>query len=227
MKQDLRIAKGLETKNKILNCAKAEFYKNGYKRAKISDIAAAAGVPIGLFTYYFKTKSTIVVHIHDDFMSNIKVFVKNLKWAKYDTPLFNYTLQKYIYYETIFSDQNVLSFFYESVANNLNYESMCNFLKCKYEEYIRYYNLDISPQRLEILVVFDSGGELTLILKYIEEKLPLDKKQFIEFSVFNDASLSGIPKGEIQRVSDKIMNKIAELDLSSLSLLNQRAIEQL
>ena len=50
---DLRIAKGLETKQLIYDTAKKEFYQNGYKKTTIQTVTLYAGVQRGLFAYYF------------------------------------------------------------------------------------------------------------------------------------------------------------------------------
>jgi AcrR family transcriptional regulator len=48
-----------DTKQRILDCGKAEFLKNGYKNASLRSIAKAAGVTTGAIYGYFPDKSTL------------------------------------------------------------------------------------------------------------------------------------------------------------------------
>ncbi|PKM52897.1 MAG: TetR/AcrR family transcriptional regulator, partial [Firmicutes bacterium HGW-Firmicutes-5] len=52
--------KGIQTRNHLYEISKKCFYEQGYEKTKIKDIVTAADTPIGLFTYYFKTKDNIV-----------------------------------------------------------------------------------------------------------------------------------------------------------------------
>ena len=60
--------KGVQTRNMIYQTAKQLFYDKGYEKTKIKEIADTAEVPIGLFTYYFKTKDKIVQYIYLSFL---------------------------------------------------------------------------------------------------------------------------------------------------------------
>lgn len=53
----------LEKQNKIIDAALACFGTNGYKKASISDIAAAAGVSKALIFHYFGTKKALYLYL--------------------------------------------------------------------------------------------------------------------------------------------------------------------
>ncbi|MBC3795568.1 TetR/AcrR family transcriptional regulator [Acetobacterium tundrae] len=59
--------KGVQTRNHLYQTAKQLFYTQGYEKTRIKDIVETAGMPIGLFTYYFKTKDNIVHEIYSEY----------------------------------------------------------------------------------------------------------------------------------------------------------------
>lgn len=56
----------LETDEKILLAARAEFLCNGYDGARMRAIAERAGINKGLLHYYFKTKDALLVHVFQE-----------------------------------------------------------------------------------------------------------------------------------------------------------------
>ena len=220
MKHDLRIEKGLETKKRIMECAKSAFQNNGYKNATIVEITQAAGVPIGLFTYYFKTKSNIVTHVHFDYLQRIRAELELFDWIKDETPLFIGSVENYIYYKNIFDSAEVSRFYLEVLYGDLQENFIYETDKTRFEEYIKYYSIDISENELEILLTFINGGKKNLIIKYFENTLKVDKNDVLNFIVFNDINLTKASDGEKTRVKDKILSRAPGIDLSGIEMLN-------
>lgn len=52
----------------ILASAVRLFYERGYQATSVSDVVEDAGYTKGAFYYYFKSKETLLVEIHDDFV---------------------------------------------------------------------------------------------------------------------------------------------------------------
>ncbi len=53
----------MQTQQKILDAAAAEFAKNGFSQARLSDISEAAGIHLSGFYYYFDTKEALAAQI--------------------------------------------------------------------------------------------------------------------------------------------------------------------
>ena len=60
---NLRDAQAAQTRQRLIDGMKALMSRKDYEAIRISDIARAAGVSVGTFYLYFKTKTDIVTHI--------------------------------------------------------------------------------------------------------------------------------------------------------------------
>ncbi|MDR2519468.1 MAG: TetR/AcrR family transcriptional regulator [Eubacteriaceae bacterium] len=220
MKQDLRIIKGLETKKRIMDCAKSAFLKYGFKDATIVEITQEAGVPIGLFTYYFKTKSNIVNHVHNDYLDRIRESVMQYDWVRDETPLLTFSIINYIYYDNIIYEEGVSRFFLEVLNADFQISFLDETGKDVYRRYITYYDIETEPGQLELLLTFNNGGKKKLITKYLQKELDIPKSQLIHFIIGCDIDFPGIPEGEKERVKEKIQKRVDEIDCRSISMLN-------
>ncbi|MCL1802611.1 MAG: TetR/AcrR family transcriptional regulator [Eubacteriaceae bacterium] len=220
MKQDLRIVKGLETKKRIMDCAKAAFLKYGFKDATIVEITQEAGVPIGLFTYYFKTKSNIVNHVHLDYLERIYNAVLEYDWVKDETPLFVNSIINYVYYNNIIDNEAVSRFFLEVLNADFQISFLDESGKDIFRRYISFYDIDIETDQMELLLTYNNGGKKKLITKYLQDDLNVQKEKLIYFIICCDIDFPGIPDGEKARVKEKLSNRIEEVAFSQISMLN-------
>lgn len=60
----LKQARGINTREKILEAAERCFCENGYYEATIRKLAAAAQVSIGSFYFYFKDKDELLIEVY-------------------------------------------------------------------------------------------------------------------------------------------------------------------
>lgn len=59
----LKQARGINTKEKIVEAAERYFCENGYYEASIRKLADAAGISIGSFYFYFKDKDELLLEV--------------------------------------------------------------------------------------------------------------------------------------------------------------------
>ena len=59
----LKQARGINTKEKILEAAERYFCENGYYEASIRKLAEAAGISVGSFYFYFKNKDELLLEV--------------------------------------------------------------------------------------------------------------------------------------------------------------------
>lgn len=77
--------KAEETKNKILSCALKLFSEKGFRAAKLSDVAKAAGVTRGAIYWHFKDKNHLFYEILEQNYGIIQDFLENI--LKKDLPV--------------------------------------------------------------------------------------------------------------------------------------------
>ena len=144
--------KGVQTRNMIYQTAKQLFYDKGYEKTKIKEIADTAEVPIGLFTYYFKTKDKIVQHIYSEFFTQISLRITEATKDGLDNSILRHAILSWIYYEIIFSDANNRRFYYENLKKTSNYRIMNKTASQTYRRYVEDFNVVISDHDFQNLL---------------------------------------------------------------------------
>ena len=66
-----RTARGIETRERIVEAALTEFAKHGYVAARVESITELASVAYGTFYRYFSNKADLVAHVAEDVYSDI------------------------------------------------------------------------------------------------------------------------------------------------------------
>lgn len=163
--------KGVQTRNMIYQTAKQLFYDKGYEKTKIKEIADTAEVPIGLFTYYFKTKDKIVQHIYSEFFTQISLRITEATKDGLDNSILRHAILSWIYYEIIFSDENNRRFYYENLKKTSNYRIMNKTASQTYRRYVEDFNVVISDHDFQNLLYLDFGARREYFLNYFEKPL--------------------------------------------------------
>lgn len=163
--------KGVQTRNMIYQTAKQLFYDKGYKKTKIKEIADTAEVPIGLFTYYFKTKDKIVQHIYSEFFTQISLRITEAVKDGLDNSILRHAILSWIYYEIILSDENNRRFYYENLKKTSNYRIMNKTATQTYRRYVEDFNVVISDHDFQNLLYLDFGARREYFLNFFEKPL--------------------------------------------------------
>lgn len=163
--------KGVQTRNMIYQTAKQLFYDKGYEKTKIKEIADTAEVPIGLFTYYFKTKDKIVQHIYSEFFTQISLRITEAMKDGLDNSILRHSILSWIYYEIILSDENNRRFYYENLKKTSNYRIMNKTATQTYRRYVEDFNVLISDHDFQNLLYLDFGARREYFLNFFEKPL--------------------------------------------------------
>lgn len=164
--------KGIQTRNHLYQTAKQLFYTKGYEKTKIKDIVETADTPIGLFTYYFKTKDKIVNEIYWEYYKQIDTCLNELKIDGLENSILRHAALSWIYFDLILNNDNNRRFYYEILKKASNYRIAGDFIRNTYRGYIKDYHLVISEKEFYNLLFIDFGGRREYFLNYFEK--PLD-----------------------------------------------------
>ncbi len=75
----MRISKAPEERKKeIINAAKELFFRKGFTKTTIGDIATHIGIAKGLFYYYFHNKDEVMAAIIDDYIQMTATTIRNI-----------------------------------------------------------------------------------------------------------------------------------------------------
>lgn len=163
--------KGVQTRNHLYQTAKQLFYTYGYEKTKIKDIVKAADTPIGLFTYYFKTKDKIIQEIYFEYYNNIQTLVNELMIDGIDNSILRHGVLSWIYFDRILNNDNNRRFYYEILKKGSNYRIVNNFINHIYRLYIDEYHIEMSENAFDNLLFVDFGGRREYFLNYFEKSL--------------------------------------------------------
>lgn len=163
--------KGIQTRNHLYQISKQLFYELGYENTKIKDIVEAADTPIGLFTYYFKTKDNVVHEIYLDYYQQINACIDELSITGLDNSILRHAALSGIYYDRILNNKNNRRFYYEILKKGSNFRIASDFISNTYRHYIEEYKLVISEKEFANLLYIDFGGRREYFLNYFEKKL--------------------------------------------------------
>jgi len=76
----------LSTRERILDAGLKVLFRQGYIGSGIRDVVAEAGIPLGSFTNYFRTKESFVAEVLDRYFANLKTLVSKALNDKSLTP---------------------------------------------------------------------------------------------------------------------------------------------
>ncbi|TYC88173.1 TetR/AcrR family transcriptional regulator [Acetobacterium wieringae] len=163
--------KGIQTRNHLYEISKKCFYDHGYENTKIKDIVTAADTPIGLFTYYFKTKDNIVHEIYSDFYQQIDQCLGALSIDGLENSILHHATLSYIYFDLILNNENNRRFYFEILKKASNYRIAGDFIRNTYRGYIQEYNLVVSEREFDNFLFIDFGGRREYFLNYFQKPL--------------------------------------------------------
>lgn len=157
-----------ETGRKILAAAEALFMEKGYNAVTTREIAAAAGVNLGLIPYYFGSKEAlgmlVIKRMNDRWYSQVKQhFNSDLGSAE----------QLYIYTILLWAiaDEASLNLMYEFMeACPSSAQASATFVEMS-QAVIRDYGLNVTPTENECYIAAMKGAEQALVLRMHHHQL--------------------------------------------------------
>lgn len=173
--EDMEITESKTTKDMIIESAKSEFYYHGYKDTTISKIFSSIDVPVGIFTYYFKTKDMLVYEIYKQFFDKLdNLIVSNYSSLKESYLLKQAVLSK-IYYKIILEDKNNANFYYQVLEKRSNYHVIKDIISSIFHKYIDEFNVIIPDEEFNMIEMLDSGARREFFLNYFRNnsKIPV------------------------------------------------------
>lgn len=163
--------KGIQTRNHIYNIAKQLFYDLGYTKTRIQQITETADVPMGLFSYYFKTKDKIAEQIYSEFNVNINQRITETFQKGFENSIIRNAVHAWIYYDKLLNNPNNRRFHREIMTTKSNYRGFRHYYHDFYIRYANDFNLYISDEDLDTLVLMEYGARREYFLHYFKHNL--------------------------------------------------------
>lgn len=161
--------KGIQTRNHIYHTAKAVFYEFGYSKTRIQVITERADVPIGLFTYYFKTKDNIVKRIYSEFLTQVSLCITESLKTGFDNSVLRHAVLSWVYYDIILSDPGNARFYAEVLRKKSNYSVLSGSAAGIYRRYAEDFNIFLSDHDFKNLLFLDFGARREFFLNYFND----------------------------------------------------------
>ncbi len=216
--EGIQLTKGHITKNKIYRCAKRSFYDVGYNKTTITKISKELGIGLGNITYYFKTKDSIATQIWKDFLKSIYTCIDPYLEDNCGF-FFRYYVHIFVYYNVIMSDPHRKRFFAEIQAQQASYKVIPPAVEFAYEEFIKEFNLRLTPFQCSVLKYADLGARREVMLKYLDEELEMPVNDLAITVTTNMCKLWGIPDEIIYRTGYNALETFKRIDYSEIDFL--------
>ena len=208
--------KGNLTREKILNCAKQDFYDRGYNDTQLKHIADEAGLSLGNLNYYFKKKDDLVKAVYNQFFSEIYAFIAA---QGITDPVTQFALFQFVVYQKVLNDENNKRFYSEIIQNKSNYRVMHELIRKKYHDMLLSLDRQVSDLDFEIIVMTEFGARREIFLNYFDGRFPLSLDQLCYHLIRNTYKHLEIPFDSFDTVITAARRFVAEQDLSPLCFL--------
>jgi len=103
------------TKEIIMAAAKKQFSEQGYLKTTIASIFKNIDIPMGVFTYHYKTKDTLVSEIFARYYKQIEELIEKNFDIPSDKYFLKHALVSRIYHKIILEDNKNSRFYYEVI----------------------------------------------------------------------------------------------------------------
>ena len=105
---------GIETKQSIVQCAKALFYQNGYKNTSVNQICQESNAKLGTFTYYFPKKNDLLTLLYTEYMQKCVDYIDRMEDNLKSPDHHLYVVM--FYYMKLYSDEATIRFHNEVLS---------------------------------------------------------------------------------------------------------------
>jgi AcrR family transcriptional regulator len=212
--------KGEMTKDRIFQCAKELFYKQGYNATTIAQIAKEANSTLGSMTYHFATKNLFIDEIFRDYLDNIEECLKEQLIGHRPINAFeNHFYLTMVYYHYLLNDPQVRKFYYEISESESNYHALHKSIGDIYQRIVKEYQLRIRPIEFDAILLADFGARRELTRNYLKGNIKMPVEDFSIFLIVNTARCLGVPQKVIYKVSYEALLFFREHDFSGIKLL--------
>ncbi|KPU45638.1 DNA-binding transcriptional repressor AcrR [Oxobacter pfennigii] len=207
------------TKEIILSAAKQQFSEQGYLKTTIASIFELIDVPMGVFTYHFKTKDNLVREIHVQFYKQINDLVESNLNVPQDNYFLRHLLNSRIFYKVILENEKNSRFYYEVLYEKSNYRFNSGIVIPKLRKYLEEFNVLITEEEFQSIVLLNAGARREFFLNYFEKKIILPVDDVVNLLEGFIPRMFKIDQNLIDSIILKSMNLTSSLDYSSIKFL--------
>lgn len=213
--------KGENKRDIILNNAKELFYKKGYHKAKIKEIAAMSDDPVSLVHYYFKKKEDIIRSIYNDFYNNIDLLVySKLMDINIDENVFlAHSINNRIYYEIILSDPHNSLVYDEILRDFSNSRLIDKYVYSVYQKYIDQFDITLPEEIFKAYIAMNFGARREFYNDYFSGNLSLSIQEGVTIIIGMFPRMLKLDQGYVDRILDQSLEIFNQLDYSKIKFL--------
>ena len=212
--------KGRETKARIYEASKYLFYHYGYRKTTLLKISERADVPVGLISYYFKSKDHIVSMIYEDFMGKIDDLIEASCKNQIDNAILYHAVLSRVYYQIILSDPNNTRFYRGFLKQKSNNKVLHSLIGKRYLAYLKDFNIKISDTDFEIILNADFGARREFFLYYFDHPDEITIQSVVTFTNGVVPRLLKLNQQKIDAILEKSYHLYKTLDFEDIVFLS-------
>lgn len=190
--------KGTETRDAILRSARELFYGSGYLDTHNKDIAAHAGVNVGLIHYYYRTKGAMALEIYMDLLLTQLALVRE-HFPEEDLAVRNAIAIRFLW-DMMQQDTALLRFMHEINAERIPLQMADSSVGQHYIEGLNAGGGWLNEERLQIICRCSIAAEMELIEHYASGSCAFSAEELAELDERLTLQMVSVPEREILRV---------------------------
>lgn len=213
--------KGEHKKDIILKNAKELFYKKGYNKTTIKEIAQVSGDPVSLIHYYFQKKEDIIQTVYSDFYNNIDLFIYS-KFLDRDidqNTFLAHTINNRIYYDIILKDTCNTRVYAEILKDSSNSRLIAKYANNIYRKYVEEFNVVISEDTLKAYIAINFGARREFYTDYFKGNINISIQEGVSIIMGLFPKMLKVEQTIVDSILEQSIEMYQQLDYSKIKFL--------
>ncbi len=198
------------TAQSIIHAARELFLQRGYKAVTMREIAAKAGVNLGLLPYYFSTKDNLANQVYalltDEMYERMS--------QQYHLEELSDAVRMYVY--TVLTlekaDESFYRFYNEYLEGCHSNEAVSETFHEMSRKVIEAYHMEVTPAENEVYLLAMKGAERLLNIRSNHQEINITPRQILNVILSNYLYNIGLSDREIARVIEESNDTLNRLE---------------
>ncbi|KPU43730.1 DNA-binding transcriptional repressor AcrR [Oxobacter pfennigii] len=207
------------TKEVIMAAAKLQFFEEGYFKTTIANIFKEINIPMGVFTYHYKTKDNLISEIFTQYYSEISKLIERSFTVPPSQSFLKHMLISRIFYRIILENEKNARFYYEVIHDKSSYRFFKNVVIPKHRGLLKEFNVLVTEEEFQSIVVMGSGARREFFLSYFENNIKMSVNQVVNLLESIVPRMLKIDQNLIDSILLKSIDLADSLDYSEIKFL--------
>ncbi len=201
------------TKEKIYDASKAVFYRDGYKKAKMKDVSAMAGIKQSVFYYHYKNKGELAKMLYGDFGTahSSAILSELIQHGFSDNGILAHCTCMALLMINSVETPNIGRFWAEMYTDNLTVDIPFHrhFFDLMYKKCFKEY----TKNDFELFLVGRSSINCGYMLAYLDKKLDMTPEELAAYKIMDTLTALDYPREEARALTEQVLTVAQQIPI--------------